>query len=419
MDEKKREEIAVFRYGVIAAVLHGGTERQSEYFTRLAQTRLEAPRLGPRLYSVPTFKSWLRKYRRHGLEGLKPKSRSDCGRPRVIPEALSQAVAQILAAHPRMGVPQLRQRLVRQGLISSRSPSPATLRRHIAQAGLRPAGPEPKGRKPFEKPNANDMWTIHFMHGPKLPRSGRRRPAKTYLLAAIDDHSRFVAAAAFYPREDAAVLSQALQLALLRHGLPKILYCDNGSAFSSAHLTRACAQLGVALVHSKPYDSPSRGKIERFFGTVRRCFLAADRFGGLDGLNDSFRQWLEQDYHRKVHSSTGERPLDRYMRSLARSRRPAPSRQELEWVFYRELTRRVRNDCTVAVRGALWEVPSRHIGQKVQIRHPEGAPEDLHLFEEGAPVCRLHRVRLAENADQPPALRFSLQPEAEEEEEGS
>ena len=177
MDEKKREEIAVFRYGVIAAVLYGGTERQSEYFARLAQTRLEAPHRGPRLYSVPTFKSWLRKYRRHGLEGLKPKSRSDCGRPRAVSEALSQAIAQILAAHPRMGVPQLHQRLVRQGLINSRSPSPATLRRHIAQAGLRPPGPEPKGRKPFEKPNANDMWTIDFMHGPKLPRSGRRRDA--------------------------------------------------------------------------------------------------------------------------------------------------------------------------------------------------------------------------------------------------
>ena len=416
MDEKKREEIAVFRYGIIAAVLHGGAERQSEYFRRLAQTRLQAPHLGPRQYSVPTFKSWLRSYRSQGLEGLKPKSRCDCGRPRVISEALSQAIGRLLADHPRMGVPQLRQSLLQQGLISSRSPSPATLRRHIAQAGLRPARPEPPGRKPFEKPHANDMWTVDFMHGPKLPRSGRRRAAKTYLLAAIDDHSRFVTAAAFYAQENAAVLSQALQQAFLRHGLPQILYCDNGSAFSSANTARACAQLGVALVHSKPYDSPSRGKIERYFGTVRRCFLDARSFEHLDDLNDRFRKWLEQDYHRKAHSSTGERPLDRYMRSLARTRRPAPARQELEWVFYRELTRRVRNDCTVSIRCALWEVPSRYIGQKVSIRHPEGAPEDLHLFEENTPVCRLHRVRLAENANQPPALRFSLQPGRKEEE---
>ena len=416
MDEKKREDIAVFRYGIIAAVLHGGAQRQSEYFTRLAQTRLEVPHLGARLYSVPTFKSWLRSYRRHGLEGLKPKSRSDCGRPRAVSPALSEAIRKILAGHPRMGVPQLRERLIGQGLISSRSPSPATLRRHIAQAGLRPPRPEPKGRKPFEKPHANDMWTVDFMHGPRLARSGRRRAVKAYLLAAIDDHSRFITAAAFYAKENAGVLSQALQQAFLRHGLPRILYCDNGSAFSSAHLMRACAQLGVALVHSKPYDSPSRGKIERFFGTVRRCFLDAQSFQGLEELNDGFRQWLEQGYHRKAHSGTGERPLDRYMRSLARSRRPAPSRQELEWVFYRELTRRVRNDSTVAVRGDLWEAPSRFIGQKVSIRHPEGEPESLHLFQEGAPVCRLHPVRLAENANRPPALRFSLQPEKEEDE---
>jgi hypothetical protein len=70
-----------------------------------------------------------------------------------------------------------------------------------------------------------------------------------------------------------------------------------------------------------------------------------------------------------------------------------------------------------AVDGRLWEAPSRFMGQKVSIRHPEGEPESLHLFEGGEPVCRLHPVRLAENADRPPALRFSLQPQAEEEEQ--
>jgi len=416
MNQKKREEIAVFRYGIIAAVLHGGSQSQASYFTRLAATELEVPHLGPRRYSVATFKGWLRSYRKRGLEGLMPKTRSDCGRPRVISELLSRRIGELLAGFPLMGLPQLHQQLVQEGLLTSRRPSLATLRRHIAQAHLRPEKTSPQARKPFEKPHANDMWTLDFMHGPRLPHAPGRRPAKTYLLAAIDDHSRFLTSAAFHPREDISVVCQALQQALLRHGMPQILYCDNGAAFSSIHLTRACAQLGIALVHSKPYDSPSRGKIERVFGTVRRSFLAAHCFENLDDLNQRFRHWLDQDYHRKLHSATRERPLDRYMRSLARTRRPALTRQELEWVFYRSLTRRVRNDSTVAIHNALWEVPSRFIGGSVQIRHPLGSPEDLHLFEDNTPLCRLHRVQLAENANQPPALRFAIQPDEEEQE---
>ncbi len=343
--KQKRQAVALFRYGVIAPVLHAAAGSQARYFGRMARKELDVPGLGRRRYSVATFKSWLRRYRQEGLDGLLPKRRCDAGRSRVISEQLSAHISELLARHPRVPVNRLREQLVASGHITSRRISESTLRRHIKRAGLRPqVKPAPKARKHFEKPHANDLWVMDFMHGPKVPLGRRRR--KTYLAAAIDDHSRFLTLARFYTRENSAVVVSALQKAFSRHGLSQILYCDNGSAFSSKQLTLACARLGVALVHSKPYDSPSRGKIERWFRTLRQGFLSLLDLEALtlDDLNARLSQWLEQDYHRRRHSSICETPLERYLRSLASIRRRTVSRAELDRVFYRTLHRTVRND---------------------------------------------------------------------------
>ena len=413
--KEKRQAVALFRYGVIAPVLHAAAGSQARYFGRMARKELDVPGLGRRRYSVATFKSWLRRYRQEGLDGLLPKRRSDAGRSRVISDQLSAHISELLARHPRMPVNRLREQLVASGHITSHRICEATLRRHIRRAGLRPQlKPAPKARKHFEKPHANDLWVMDFMHGPKL-RAGRRR-RKTYLAAAIDDHSRFLTLARFYTRENSAVVVSALKEAFSRHGLPRILYCDNGSPFSSKQLTLASARLGIALVHSKPYDSPSRGKVERFFRTVRSSFLATLDLKGLslDDLNPRFTHWLEQDYHRRRHSGISETPLARYLRSLASIRRRTVSRAEMDRVFYRTLQRRVRNDCTVSIARRLWEVPPQYIARRIEIRHPEGRPTELFLFEDDQPVARLHRVDAAQNATSPRRPRFSIHPQEDE-----
>ena len=351
MDRDKRQSIAIFRYGIIARVLHAPAG-QGAYFRQLAREELPVPFLGPRRYSEATFKAWLRAYRRQGLEGLMPTSRSDRGHSRVIGSELSRLIQTLLAQHPSLSVPQLRELLIAAGHITSRRISEATLRRHIKQARLRPPQPPPRPRKKFEKPQANDLWILDFMHGSRVPLLGRRRPRPTYLLAAIDDHSRFLPVAAFVLKEDALSVRAPLKEAFARHGLPKILYCDNGPSFSCRLLTLAWARLGVALVHSRPYDSPSRGKIERLFKTVRGSFLSL-------------------------------LPLS-------------------------TLSRKVRKDSTISIGGSFWEVPAPYIGQRIQIRHPEGKPQQLYLFEENQPVARLRPVPLADNAALEPPLPSAL-----------
>src|SRR6266545_5835536 len=158
-------------------------------------------------------------------------------------------------------------------------------------AGVRPL-PRP--------PERSSQWTGDALHGPTA--AGR----KTYLFAFVDDHSRALVGYRWGLGEDTLRLEAALRAGLASRGVPKLLYVDNGSAFVSKQLERACAILGIRLVHSRPGEPAGRGKIERAFGTVRRQFLVelAARGGArdLDELNRLFAAWVEGIYHRRVHS---------------------------------------------------------------------------------------------------------------------
>src|SRR5262249_13106824 len=163
----------------------------------------------------------------------------------------------------------------------------------------------------FEAGRCNELWTGDALHGPVI--CGR----KTYLFAFLDDRSRAVMAARFGFSEDTVRLAAALRPALSSRGIPESIYVDNGSAFVDSWLLRACASLGIKLVHSTPGRPQGRGKIERFFRTVReQCLVelsTPDRqpIGDLAALNRLFTAWVETEYHQRPHTSTGMPPLPR------------------------------------------------------------------------------------------------------------
>ena len=158
---------------------------------------------------------------------------------------------------------------------------------------------------------------------------------KTYLFAFLDDHSRLLPGYRWGHAEDTVRLAAALRPALASRGVPSAVYVDNGSPIVDRWLLRACAKLGVRLVHSTPSRPEGRGKIERFFRTVREQFLVEitgepDMAGrhhvaDLAELNRLFTAWVETVYHRTVHSETGQTPLDRWW-PAARFRCPPPRR---------------------------------------------------------------------------------------------
>ena len=235
------------------------------------------------------------------------------------------------------------------------------------------------------------------MHGPSV--RYMNRSIKAILCAILDDHSRMIVGHAFNASETISALTPVLKEAFLSYGVPKRLYVDNGASFSSDLLAKCCALAGISLIHSKPYDSPSRGKVERFFRTVRERFLSGLQDGlHLDDLNQAFWAWIQNDYHHKIHTGIDDRPIDRYNASLSRIDLRRLSKSELDEIFLVRHERFVNNDATISFKGSLYEVPPAYIRQKIELRHPVDDPQELYLYDNDIRVGRIKLLDKKENA---------------------
>jgi putative transposase len=398
MDKEIREKIALKRYQIISPVLAEPARAQNEYFRKQAETEHEFPRYGLRKVRVSTMKAWLHKYRKGGFDALKPKNRSDGGRPKRLKEDLLKTIEIKCKAYPSLPVQKLYEMLRDQDLLGQPPVHYNTLLRVVKERGWLPLKNRTDVRKAYEVDNVNDLWISDFMHGPQVRTANRS--AKAILCAILDDHSRMAVGHAFSTSETISTLTVVLKEAFLAYGIPKRLYCDNSSTFSSDLLTRSCAQAGISLIHSKPYDSPSRGKVERFFRTVRERFLSALQEGRLtlEQLNEAFSLWLQEDYHHKLHTGIEERPIDRYNASIGRVLIRRLSREELDEIFLIRHERVVNHDATISFKGSLYEVPSAYIRQRIEVRHPVDVPEELYLYDNGIRVGRIKLLDKKENA---------------------
>ena len=397
MQEDSREKIALKRFELISPVLAEPARAQNEYFRKQAERELDFPRYGLRKLSVSTMKSWLRKYRKGGFEALKPKNRSDGGRPRRLDEHSLKAIEIKCKAYPAFSVQKLYEELRDQGLLGEPPVHYNTLLRIVTTQGWMSVKARTDVRKAFEVDHVNELWIADFMHGP--PVRSHNRSVKAILCAIIDDHSRMVVGHSFSAAETISALTVVLKEAFLAYGIPKRLYVDNGASFSSELLAKSCALAGISLIHSKPYDSPSRGKVERFFRTVRERFLAGLQPGvTLQELDQLFWIWLQQDYHHKLHAGIDAKPIERYNASLAKIELRRLSKSELDEIFLIRHERCVNNDATISFKGALYEVPAAYIRQKIELRHPVDDPQELYLYDSGVRVGKIKLLDKKENA---------------------
>jgi hypothetical protein len=203
---------------------------------------------------------------------------------------------------------------------------------------------------------------------------GRQR--KSFGFVFIDDHSRLIPHGQFYLRENIESFTDALKKALGKRGLPRKLYVDNGPYFRSHNLDYSCASLGIALIHCTAYRPEGKGKIERLVRTIRTQFLSAlTKDISLEDINEKFFSWIDSKYHLTVHSSTGQKPIERYVRHLHLIR-TAP--KNLDDYFRLKAERTVDKDRTVSLLGKAYEAPVDLIGRKVTLLYN---PEDLNRVE--------------------------------------
>jgi len=358
MDDGQRE-VALFRYSLVreAADASLSIRQRGALVRELAGSDHAGP--GGRRVRVTrgTIDRWIRDYRSGGFEALSPRERPSG--PLVDARLLDLAEA-LKREVPRRTGAQVAQIIV---TAEGAGPSERTIQRHLARLGLntRPDGSPPAAFGRFEAEAPNDLWTGDALHGPVIA------SRKTYLFAFIDDHSRAIVGYRWGLSEDTVRLEAALRSALAARGLPQRAYVDNGSAFVSKQLLRALASLGIILVHSRPGKPQGRGKIERFFETVRGQFLVeieASPPESLQELNRLFSAWVETVYHRREHSETNEAPIARLLRG------PGPrmaSADALHEAFLWSETRTVTKVATVALFGNLYEVDAALVGSRVEV----------------------------------------------------
>ena len=296
--------MALFRYGLIAdlAQLPPGIKGLYALIARRLNAITRSPARTRTRVAPETLRDWLKHYRRGGFDALLPKPRADRGRPRALPAAVADALLGIKEGNPKLSV----QLVIREAREHPEVPPelplpPATVHRLLARHGLMDKSidePSEADRRRFAFQRAGEMWMSDVMHGPTVWVGGRKR--KTYLIAFIDDATRVIPHCGFALAENTTTFLPVLKQALLRRGLPARLYVDNGSNYRSRHLSLVCAKLGIALIHSRPYQPQGRGKIERWFKTVRAQLLtrltAAD-VASLEALNRRLNQWAEGEYH--------------------------------------------------------------------------------------------------------------------------
>lgn len=396
MQEKDREKVALFRYGLIAPILNGQVANQKEFLAEITGKTHQVPYYGAKEFTPKTLACWLLAYRRAGFDGLKPKPRSDRGQSRKITRDQEEHLLDLRNRHRDMPVSVFYDRLVDQGEIMPKQVSYATVYRIIKKHGM--LGKESiksPDRKRFAYDTVNTLWQGDMSVGPYLLVNGRK--LRTFLFAFIDDCSRLVPFAQFFFSEKFESLRTVFKEALIRRGIPRIVYVDNGKIYRSDTFHIACASLGIALTHTQPYDAASKGKIERFFGTVKTRFmplLKEQPVSSIDELNRRFWLWLEEDYHRKVHASLGMSPLDMFLSRASRIRMvndPA----SLDPLFLKREQRKVKHDATISVENRLYEVPPRFIGQKIEVRFDENG---VYVYEDGLAVASAVPVNFADNA---------------------
>lgn len=377
------DTVALFRYHVIADATHPrlSPAERGALVRQLARQSHLAPDGAARVFSRATLDRWIRAYREQGLDGLRPQPRADLGVVRRHPELLEEA-ARLRQEVPARSAAQISAILqARHGVrVAER-----TIREHLQRRGLQRAvlagASRVYGR--FEADRPNELWIGDVLVGPFVPHPRQSGSQRAYLFVLVDDYSRLLLHARWFPEQTARAGQEVLRAAIQRRGLPERLYVDNGAPYVNAALLRTCAVLGIRLIHSRPYTPQGRGKQERLNRYIRERFLLEAEAQGITSfpeLNDRFLAWAEQVCNLREHAETGEAPLLRYLTG-GPTRLVEPSL--LRDAFRAAVVRWVSRTASVSLAGQRYAVDPALVNRRVELRFDPNDLTRLEVYWEG------------------------------------
>jgi len=357
-----------------------------------------------RQFTWRTIQTWYSRYKKDGVTGMKPKVRCDKGTTRKVePERLLEAIEQVLPTFHGHATNKtaIYRACIERGSLRREQIAPNTFSRLVNEFELlKPQNKtEDKRRLAFSKAHANEMWQADTMVGPYVKNGSKQTQSK--LIAFIDDASRVCCHAEFFLAENTDTLLKALKSALYKRGVPESMYVDNGSIYTSMEITQICTRLGCLLCHAPVRDGAAKGKVERFFRTVRLSFLSQQLdLSSIAALNRAFTAWVEDNYNAKQHSVLGMRPIDRFGLDLNRIRFLPPNEANDE-LFFVEEQRTVLNDNTFSFKRIRFEAPRDLRCRKIQVRYNRAAFDKAIVYYKGQRMGEARAVDFNANDRKP------------------
>jgi putative transposase len=413
-DKKKSEELAIQRFQLISPLLAEGLDaaKAKQLKDQIVQTSGLSER---------SIRRYVAQFREEGFGGLKPKGKKSTLKSEAIPAHLLDQAILLRKEVPSRSIAQIIQILEWEGLAESGQLKRSTLQEKLSEKGyssrhMRLYSQTGIAARRFQKRHRNQLWQSDIKYGPYLPIGPNGSNKQVYLVAIIDDATRFVVHAAFYPTLDSRIIEDTLRQAIQKFGVPEAVYFDNGKQFRTKWMSRTCSKIGTRLIYTKPYSAESKGKIERFNRVIDSFLSEAvlEKPKNLDRLNELFQVWLSECYHDKPHSALGEKISPE---SAFRSDRKALrfiDQDTLSNAFLHCETRKVDKSGCISFLDQKYEVGLTFVGRQVDIIYDPSDLEELTIEYEGYTPWKAKKLVIGERSGKRPELPEHMQKQVAE-----
>lgn len=400
MEQEKKQQIALMRYSAIAPLIIGARDdlpSLSAYFRDASAKGIVAPDGTLHHYSPGTLEKWYHSYKKYGFDALVPAGRSDCGVSRKIDDDLREQITHLKHTYPRISAAAIYRQLQDNGSIRSGQLSESTVCRFINQLSLQEKITANQDMRRYERPHINEVWCGDSSVGPYLKTPDGRKH-RVYVIALIDDASRFILAADVFFNDTFVNLMSVMKSAVSKYGKPKVFNFDNGSAYKNKQMELLVARIGSVINYCRPYTPTQKAKIERWFRTLKDQWMASldmRDFHSLEELRGSLRTYINT-YNQRPHSSLkGISPQERFFQEPELiSRLPEDL---IESSFMLEIERRVSADSVIVVDQVEYEVDYRFAKKRITLRYTPDM-ENIYVVEADGSLSPVRLLNKQENA---------------------
>lgn len=326
-----------------------------------------------------------------------PTGRSDCGVSRKIDEDLKEQIIYLKHHYPRMSAAAIYKQLQDNGSIRSGQLSESTVCRFINQLVLQERLTNNQDMRRYERPHINEVWCGDSSAGPCL-KTGDGKKHRVYVIALIDDASRFILAADAFFNDTFVNLMSVMKSAVSKYGKPKVFNFDNGASYKNRQMELLAARIGSVISYCRPYTPTQKAKIERWFRTLKDQWMASldmRDFHTLEELRGSLMTFV-RSYNQRPHSSLkGVSPQERFFQEPELiSRLPD---EQIDSSFLLEIERRVSADSVIVIDQVEYEVDYRFAKQRITLRYTPDM-KDIFIVEADGSLTPIRLLNKHDNA---------------------